>query len=238
MRDNLQDNACPIDLDKVQPWKRYLRWVFRLIILIAGIYMILLGGQRFFGTVALLALTILVLPGFFTRNRVCLIPVEIEILFLLVIFFELILADANSFYSRIPYYDKFMHSLVSIITGLIGMMIIYTFYALGKLRASLAVMFAIIVLITIGLGAIIEMVEFFYDLILYPILGQYLPTGLTQGSMSASALVDTIQDLYVDTLGALIGAALGVFFIRRAEKRGENLEVVKEIEALTGNNKR
>jgi uncharacterized protein involved in response to NO len=127
---------------------------------------------------------------------------------------------------------------VSIITGLIGMMIIYTFYALGKLRASLAVMFAIIVLITIGLGAIIEMVEFFYDQVLYPILGQYLPTGLTQGAMSASALVDTMQDLYVDTLGALIGAALGVFFIKRAENRGKNLEVVEEIEALAGNSKK
>jgi hypothetical protein len=231
----LQDNACPIDSDDLKPWKRYLRWIFRVIILIAGIYEILLGGQRFFGTVALLALAILVLPRFFTRNRICLIPVEIEILFLLVVFFELILADANSLYSRIPYYDKFMHSLVSIIIGLIGMMIIYSFYALGKLKASMAVMFAIIVLITIGMGAILEMVEFFYDQVLYPGIAQYLPTGLTQGSTySSSPLVDTMQDLYLDTLGGIIGAALGVFFIRRAVKRGKNLEVVDEIEALAG----
>jgi len=183
-------------------------------------------------------LSILVFPRFFTRNRICLIPVEIEILFLVVVFFELILADANSFYSRIPYYDKFMHSLVSMVIGLIGMMIIYSFYALDKLKASMAVMFAIIVLITIGMGAILEMVEFFYDLVLYPIIAQYFPTGLTQGSMvSSSALADTMEDLYLDTLGGIIGAALGVFFIRRAGKRGENLEVVEEIEALAGDKK-
>lgn len=76
---------------------------------------------------------------------------DIEILFLIVVFFELIAVDANSFYSRVPYYDKFMHLLVSFVVGLVGMVIIYTFYALGKLQASTGVMFALIVLITMGL---------------------------------------------------------------------------------------
>jgi hypothetical protein len=234
---HVHDKACPIDFDNVQPWKRYLRWIFRLVISIAAVYEILFGGQKFFGSIALLALTILILPRFFTRNRICLIPVEIEILFLMVVFLELILADANSFYSKIPYYDKFMHSLVSMIIGLIGMMIIYTFYALDKLKASTAVMFAIIVLITIGMGAILEMVEFIYDQLLYPIVGQYLPTGLTQGSMASSAFIDTMEDLYFDTLGGILGAALGVFFISRAKNRGEHLELVDEIEVLAGDKK-
>nr|WP_243686883.1 hypothetical protein [Methanobacterium formicicum] len=90
------------------------------------------------------------------------------------------MADAYNFYSLIPYYDKFMHLLVSFIVGIVGMMIIYTFYALGKLQASTGVMFSLIVLITMGLGAGLEMAEYFYDQILYPLIGPYLPTGLTQ----------------------------------------------------------
>jgi len=227
--------SCPIDSNSTPPWKRYLRGFLRIIILINALYQILLG-EVFFGFLAVLALTILLVPRFFTKNKICVVPVDIEILFLIVIFFELILADAYSFYSRVPYYDKFMHLLVSFIVGLVGMVIIYTFYALGKLQASAGVMFALIILITMGLGAGLEMAEYFYDQILYPLIGSYLPTGLTQGSMIASPLADTMEDLFVDTLGGILGAAIGIILIKREEKRGKELEMLDELEALAGGN--
>ncbi|HII83500.1 MAG TPA: hypothetical protein HA271_01385, partial [Methanobacterium subterraneum] len=128
------------------------------------------------------------------------------------------------------------HLLVSFIVGLVGMVIIYTFYALGKLQASTGVMFALIVLITMGLGAGLEMGEYFYDQILYPLIGPYLPTGLTQGSMVASPLADTMEDLFVDTLGGILGAAIGIILIKREEKRGRELEILDELEVLAGGN--
>jgi len=190
----------------------------------------------FFGILAILALAALLAPWFVTKNRICVVPVDIEILFLIVIFFELILADAYSFYSRVPYYDKFMHLLISSIVGLVGMMIIYTFYALGKLQASTGVMFTLIVLITMGMGAGLEMAEYFYDQILYPVIGYYLPTGLTQGSMIASPLADTMEDLFIDTLGGILGAAIGIILIKREESRGTEPEMLDELEALASGN--
>lgn len=181
---------------------------------------------------ALLALIIILIPRFFTKNKICVVPVDIEILFLIVIFFELIVADAYSFYSLVPYYDKFMHLLVSFIVGLVGMMIIYTFYALGKLQASTGVMFALIVLITMGLGAGLEMAEYFYDQALYPLIGHYLPTGLTQGSLVASPLADTMGDLFIDTLGGVLGAAIGIVLIKSEEKKGKKMEIIDELESL------
>jgi hypothetical protein len=227
--EEMQDKSCPSpELKNINPWERYLQWGLRVVILISGFYEIFLGGERFFGILALLAVSIIVFPRFFTSNRLCAIPLEIEILLLIVVFFELILADANSFYS-VPYYDKFMHSLVSIIIGLIGMMLIYTAYAFGKLKANLAIMFIIIVLITIALGAILEMAEYFYDQILYQFIRVYLPTGLTQGSILTPPLADTMYDLYFDTLGGILGALIGVFLIKRAEKKGHHLQVINEI---------
>ena len=231
----MHKKSCPIDLSKVPSWKRYLRFFLRIIILINALYQIILG-EVFFGILALLALIILVTPWFFTKKRICVVPIDIEILFLIVVFFELIVADANSFYSRVPYYDKFMHLLVSFVVGLVGMVIIYTFYALGKLQASTGVMFALIVLITMGLGAGLEMGEYFYDQILYPLIGPYLPTGLTQGSMVASPLADTMEDLFVDTLGGILGAAIGIILIKREEKRGRELEMLDDLESLAGGN--
>ena len=142
------------------------------------------------------------------------------------------MANAYNFYSLVPYYDKFMHLLVSFIVGIVGMMIIYTFYVLGKLQATTEVMFALIVLITMGLGAGLEMAEYFYDQILYPLIGSYLPTGLTQGSMVASPLADTMADLYVDTLGGILGASIGIILIKREEKEGNELEIIDELEAI------
>lgn len=227
----MHKKSCPIDLTQVPSWKRYLRGFFRIIIMINAIYQVLFG-ELFFGMLALLALIIILIPRFFTKNKICVVPVDIEILFLIVIFFELIVADAYSFYSLVPYYDKFMHLLVSFIVGLVGMMIIYTFYALGKLQASTGVMFALIVLITMGLGAGLEMAEYFYDQALYPLIGDYLPTGLTQGSLVASPLADTMGDLFIDTLGGVLGAAIGIVLIKSEEKKGKKMEIIDELESL------
>lgn len=227
----MHKKSCPIDLTQVPSWKRHLRGFFRIIIMINAIYQILFG-ELFFGMLALLALIIILIPRFFTKNKICVVPVDIEIMFLIVIFFELIVADAYSFYSLVPYYDKFMHLLVSFIVGLVGMMIIYTFYALGKLQASTGVMFALIVLITMGLGAGLEMAEYFYDQALYPLIGHYLPTGLTQGSLVASPLADTMGDLFIDTLGGVLGAAIGIVLIKSEEKKGKKMEIIDELESL------
>jgi hypothetical protein len=117
------------------------------------------------------------------------------------------------------------------------MMIIYTFYALGRLQASLGVMMFMIIMITMGLGAILELVEFFYDQILYPLIGVWLPTGITQGSMLAPPLQDTMEDLLTDLIGAILGSLLGVWLIKRAEKAGQEPELVEEIEKIINEKK-
>ncbi|HMK53344.1 MAG TPA: hypothetical protein VK444_01035 [Methanobacteriaceae archaeon] len=221
------------DFVEIRPWKQYLKWFLR-IILLSGAVAAILVGETFFGVLALIALVIITRPRYVTLNRICFIPVEIEILFLLVVFLELILADANSFYSRINNYDKFMHLVVPAVLGLIGMMIIHTFHALGRLQASLGAMFAIIVMVVMGMGAALEMSEYFYDQVLYPMIGQWLPTGLTQGSSLAPPLKDTMLDLYADLFGAIMGALLGVWLIKRAEKQGQEPTIVKELEVEMG----
>jgi len=222
----------PRTIDNVETWKRRLLWVMRIAILIAGVEQVLFG-EKFFGLLALLALAIVTLPCYFTQHRICMIPVEIEILLLIVVFFEFIVADAHSFYSRVPFYDKFMHYMVSAILGIIGMLFIYTAYAYGHLKASLPVMFALIVFIVMGFGALLEMVEFFYDQVLYQFIGSYLPTGLTQGSLISPPYQDTMYDLYLDTVGGIFGAAVGAWIIRKSEKTGDK-HLIDEIAELEG----
>jgi hypothetical protein len=68
-----------------------------------------------------------------------------------------------------------MHTMLPAILGLIGMMIIYTTYALGYLKASLPVMFLLIIFVVMGCGAMLEMSEFFYDHTSIPLLVTFYP---------------------------------------------------------------
>jgi hypothetical protein len=139
----------------------------RIFLVIAGIYITIFGGvngsERIFGILILVALAIINTPAFFTRNKIRALPVEIEILLLAMVLFELVGGDALGLYVKLPHYDNFMHFILPLYIALIGMMLVYTMYYYGRLKASLAVMTILIVIVTIGLGGILEMGEYTYD---------------------------------------------------------------------------
>lgn len=208
----------------------------RLLILAFGIITILfgVGGTKVFGIMALLALGIIYLPTLINRQHIQIIPVEVEIMFLTVVVLEYVLGNTFGLYGRIPYYDDFMHFTVPVLVSLIGMMFMYTAYIYGKIKTRLFFMAFLIVLITIGIGGILEMVEYSYDQFLYPSIDHVLPTGPTQGSPTQNALDDTMNDLFTDAIGGIIGAFIGIILIKRAENKGYCMEWVDEFAQLEG----
>ncbi|MDO8869583.1 MAG: hypothetical protein Q7V10_02415 [Methanobacteriaceae archaeon] len=220
----------------ISAWKKNLLKLMRIFILIMGITIVIfgVGGIKVFGIMALIALLIIYLPNFLNPQHKQVIPVEVEIMFLVVVTLEYVLGNTFGLYGKIPHYDDFMHLTVPLMVSLIGMMFLYTAYIYGKIRASLALMACLIILITIGIGGILEMVEYSYDNFIYSHISQVLPTGLTQGSLTQNPLDDTMSDLFTDALGGIIGALIGIFFIRRAEKKGQCIEWVDEFAELEG----
>ena len=218
-------------------WEKNLLRGMRIFLLIAGFYILLFGGingtERIFGLLILIALAIIHTPSFFTRGRIRAIPVEIELLILFMVLFELVGGDALGLYVSIPHYDNFMHFMLPLYIALIGMMVIYTMYFYGRLKASITAMAVLIVLVTIGFGGILEMGEYTYDKYLSKtVVGQITGNTQMQGSPTQDALDDTMNDLFTDTAGAIVGAVIGVWLIRRAEKKGSHWEVADEIEEL------
>lgn len=53
-----------------------------------------------------------------------------------------------------------------------------------------------------------------------------------QGSPTQNAIDDTMNDLFTDTAGGIVGALLGVYFIRRAEEKGGHWKIADEIEKM------
>lgn len=221
----------------IPSWEKNLLRGMSIFLLIAGFYILLFGGvngtERIFGLLILIALAIIHTPSFFTRGRIRAIPVEIEILILFMVLFELVGGDALGLYVKLPHYDNFMHFMLPLYIALIGMMVVYTAYFYGRLKATIPVMAVLIVLVTIGFGGILEMGEYTYDKYLsQTVIGQITGNTQMQGSPTQDPLDDTMNDLFTDTAGAIVGAVIGVLLIRRSEKRGSHWEVADEIEEL------
>lgn len=209
--------------------ERNLLRIMRIFLLVAGVYITLFGGvngsERIFGVMILVALTIINAPAIFTGNRIRALPVEIELLLLAMVLFELVGGDALGLYVKLPYYDNFMHFMLPLYIALIGMMLVYTMYHFGRLKATFLEMAIIIVIVTIGLGGVLEMGEYTYDKYLASgPLGQITGNTQMQGSPTQDPLDDTMNDLFTDTAGGIVGALIGVLLIRRAERRGGALE--------------
>ena len=225
------------DKEGISPLQRNLLLIMRIFLLLAGIYITIFGGvngaERIFGILILLSLAIINAPAFVTRNRIRVIPVEIEILLLFMVLFELVGGDALGLYVKLPYYDNFMHFMLPLYIALIGMMLVYTMHYYGRLKASLAEMAILIVIVTIGLGGILEMGEYTYDKYLSqgPI-GKITGNTQMQGSPTQNAHEDTMNDLFTDTAGGIVGAIIGVLLIRRAEKKGGHWKVADGIEKM------
>jgi hypothetical protein len=217
--------------------ERNLLRVMRIFLLVAGFYITLFGGvngsERIFGVMILVALTIINAPALFTGNRIRALPVEIELLLLAMVLFELVGGDALGFYVKLPYYDNFMHFMLPLYIALIGMMLVYTMYHFGRLKATFLEMAILIVIVTIGLGGILEMGEYTYDKYLSSgPLGQITGNTQMQGSPTQNPLDDTMNDLFTDTAGGIVGALIGVLLIRRAEMRGGYWKIADEIEDM------
>ncbi len=163
------------------------------------------------------------------------IPIEIELILLSMVLFEFVGGDALGLYVKLPYYDNFMHFMLPLYLALIGMMVIYTMYVYGKIKASYGAMAFIIIMVTLGFGAALEMVEYTYDTYLSQgPLGKITGNTQMQGSPTQSPHDDTMNDLFTDTLGAIVGAGIGVWLIRRNEKKGGHWKVADEVGKMTG----
>lgn len=208
-----------------------IAWILRIFLISFGIYEIIVG-YAVFGIVIILAVFLILLPAIWTCQHIF-VPLEIEILLLIVVILEYVIANSMGFYANYVYYDKFQHTMIPAITSFAGMLLIYIGYLTGKFKASYAMSWIIIVLVTIGLGTILEVIEYAYDMVMGPVTNFVISHGaLTQGSPILSPYHDTMTDLIMDIVGALMGATLGVWLLLRHKKEGKKSLLDEEVEEM------
>jgi hypothetical protein len=135
------------------------------------------------------------------------VSLHLYIAFLVFVFLANFLGEINYFYSRFWWWDLFLHANAGILLGLLGFALTFTINAKSEnleLNPFFVAFFGFCFSLT--LSVFWEFFEFSVD-------------GIFGTNMLKSGLNDTLGDLFVTAIGALLVSTLGYFGLKYKYKR-------------------
>jgi hypothetical protein len=141
------------------------------------------------------------------------IPMEFEVLVIAFVFAALFLGEVRGYYVRFWWWDIALHTSSGLLLGMIGFLLVHFLNEVEDvgmhMKPGFVAFFAF--LFAVGFGAIWEIFEFAMDS-LFGLDMQKTMLG------DPSGLTDTMWDLIVATLGALVISILGYGYLKSAMK--------------------
>lgn len=181
------------------------------IVLSVGAVLALFQGQWLSGLVTFGVVVVTLLPVILGRRFRVFIPPEFEALAVVFIFASLFLGEVRGYYTRFWWWDVALHTASGFLLGILGFLLVHVLNEKEEvelhMKPAFVAFFAFV--FAVGMGALWEIYEYGMDAIFgldmqKEMLGD--PSGLT----------DTMWDLIVDTVGAVLIAVLGYGYLRAA----------------------
>lgn len=149
-------------------------------------------------------------PSILAKRFGVYLPARLEITITLFIFAAQVLGEMNGFYDKIPWWDTMLHTTSGVILGLVGFLFVYLLNEKGDKNVNLSPIFVVIFAFcfAITMGVFWEFFEFGADRILGYNMQKFRMPG-------QDGLVDTMEDLIVDTLGAVIACIGGWIYMKQ-----------------------
>lgn len=144
------------------------------------------------------------LPRLFEKRYKIYLPVEFEIIIIVFLYATLFLGEVHGYYDKFWWWDALLHTGSAIAFGFIGFVILYILDKSGRIKTKPIWIAIFSFCFAVAIGAVWEIFEFSMDQIF----------GF---AMQKSGLIDTMWDLIVDSIGALIASVLGYFYIQKRE---------------------
>lgn len=154
-----------------------------------------------------LSLSLSILPFAFARWYDLELPSSFLIAITLFIYATIFLGDAFDFYNRYWWWDIPLHGLSAVGFGLIGFLIAFMLFEGDRYAAPPIVISLIAFNFALTIGVLWEIFEYAMDRVF----------GL---NLQQEGLVDTMEDLIIDCVGASIGSAAGFFYLKGQEFGG------------------
>lgn len=171
------------------------------LVMAAALGLAILEGEWTTVFVIVSALMAALLPWYLARNYHFYVPIGFEFIIVLFVAATLFLGEVHGFYTRFWWWDVVLHTGSGMAFGFIGFLILYSFYHSGRFDAPPLLIAFLAFSVSMAIGAVWEIFEFAMDSIF----------GL---NMQKTGLVDTMWDLIVNTVGALVASVSGYLFLR------------------------
>lgn len=132
------------------------------------------------------------------------LPVELTFVNCLFLYASFALGEVKQFYERFWWWDILLHSVSALLMGLTGFLMVYIFHASKRLKISplLVAVFSFGFAVTIG--TVWEIFEFIMD-------------WFFGFEMQLNDLTDTMTDLIVDSVGALVASWIGYHYVKNGD---------------------
>ncbi|MEN6513856.1 hypothetical protein [Methanoculleus sp.] len=190
--------ACPDP-----PRGIYLTYFIQGLILLAAVSTIT-AGEYFLGLSAGFAFLLTMAPSLMTRNmRLCL-PWEVNLLIAVSLYLHVMGHVGGYYVTLAPYYDKLTHLVSSATVALLAFSLAALAGHRGDVRLTRPAFVVFILVSTLAAGTVWEIYEFVVD--------QVFGTNLQLGN------TDTMWDLIMDLIGAVIVAGFAAIALGRAEE--------------------
>lgn len=152
-----------------------------------------------------LALLSMTLPRILDRKLHLQLPAGLYALFYAFLFCAVFLGEILSFYYLFPLWDVFLHFFSGVMLCYLGFFIGQSYEKRKQIRLGNAALFAFSVCFSLALGALWEGYEYVMDGVLHMNMQKFADADFSPFTGRA-ALRDTMEDLLVDALSAIVTA--------------------------------
>ena len=207
-------------LDRADKIQLVISYILQIIILGTAIFsLIRKQWLNTFLVLGILGLTFL--PAIVRKNYRVFLPVEFDLISIIFIFFAVFLGEWHSYYTKFWWWDTLLHTSSGFLLGIVGFTLVYVLNAEKKIHLKMKIGFVAIFAFAFALtlGTFWEIVEFILD-------------NLLGFNMQQNGLSDTMWDLIVDGLGALVVSVIGYLY----HKKGTFLLFDRTIHRLVDKN--
>lgn len=163
--------------------------------------------------VVLAVMTMTLAPIILSRQFKVHVPAQFQVWVILFVFAALFLGEVRDYYTRYWWWDIMLHTSSGVLLGILGFLLVHVLNEDRRIDLKLSPGFVacFAFFFALAMGALWEIFEFAMDKLAgtnmqKPFLGD--PSGLT----------DTMWDLIVDALGALMVSAYGWRYLRRGQR--------------------
>lgn len=163
----------------------------------------------------LLGVIAMILPSIISKKIKIKIPSNIYIFYILFLYAAIFLGEVRNFYYKVPHWDTILHIFSGVMLGAIGFSFINLLNQEERIYFKLSPTFVAFFsfCFSVTLGVLWEIYEYTFDGI-FILNMQKFATQNGTNLIGRIALLDTMKDIIVDCLGALIMSVIGYISLK------------------------